>query len=146
MTLKRIDHVNLMVEDLPAAISFFTTLGMILEGEQPIEGDWLDRLNGLKDMKVDIALMKTPDGHNKIEITQFRNPKLVESTPINPPPNTLGLRQMMCVVDDIDDTLARLLAQGAEQIGETVQYQNFYKLCYVRGPAGIIICLTEELV
>jgi len=142
MTIKRMDHVSVIVEDLAAAIAFFTTLGMQLEGQAPVEGPWVDRLNGLKDVQVDIAMMKTPDGHARVELTAFRNPQLVDVVPAVAPPNTAGLRQIMFAVDDLDDTVARL---GAELVGEIVRYEDKYKLGYVRGPAGIIIALAEEL-
>jgi catechol 2,3-dioxygenase-like lactoylglutathione lyase family enzyme len=138
------DHVSVIVDDLPAAIAFFTALGMALEGQMPVEGQWVDRLNGLEGVQVDIALMRTPDGHGKVELTKFRHPELVEVEPAIAPPNTLGLRQIMFAVDDIDDTVARLRAHGAELIGEMVQYADKYRLCYVRGPAGIIVALAQE--
>ncbi len=139
------DHVSVIVDDLPAAIAFFTTLGMALEGEMSVEGAWVDRLNGLKGVKVNIAMMVTPDGHGRVELTRFRNPELVRSEPVVAPPNTLGLRQIMFAVEDIDDTVARLRAHGAELVGEMVQYEDKYRLCYVRGPAGIIVALAEEI-
>jgi catechol 2,3-dioxygenase-like lactoylglutathione lyase family enzyme len=142
MTIKRMDHVSVIVDDLKAAITFFSTLGMKLEGEMPVAGDWVDRLNGLEDVKVDIATMLTPDGHGRVELTTFRNPELVATVPAIAPPNTLGLRQIMFEVEDLDDTLAGL---DAELIGEVVQYEDKYKLCYVRGPAGIIVALAEQL-
>jgi len=145
MTIKRMDHVSIIVDDLAAAISFFTTLGMTVEGEMPVEGSWVDRLNGLEGVQVDITMMRTPDGHGRVELTKFRNPDLVEAEPANPPPNTLGLRQIMFAVEDVDDTVARLRALGAELIGEVVQYEDKYRLCYMRGPAGIIVALAEEL-
>src|SRR5512147_2349077 len=131
------DHLSVIVDDLPAAIAFFTALGMALEGRMPVEGQWVDRLNGLEGVQVDIALMRTPDGHGKVELTKFRHPELVEVEPAIAPPNALGLRQIMFAVDDIDATVARLRAHGAELIGEMVQYADKYQLCYVRGPAGI---------
>jgi catechol 2,3-dioxygenase-like lactoylglutathione lyase family enzyme len=139
------DHVSVIVDDLPSAIAFFTALGMALEGQMPVEGPWVDRLNGLESVQVDIALMRTPDGHGKVELTKFRHPELVEVEPAIAPPNTLGLRQIMFAVDDIDATVARLRAHGAERIGEMVQYADRYRLCYVRGPAGIIVALAQEL-
>jgi catechol 2,3-dioxygenase-like lactoylglutathione lyase family enzyme len=145
MSIKRMDHVSVVVEDLPAAIAFFTTLGMALEGEQPVEGPWVDRLCGLEGVQVDIAMMRTPDGHGQVELTKFRNPGLVRSEPAIPPPNTPGLRQIMFAVEDLEDTVARLRAHGAEPVGEVVQYEDKYKLCYLRGPAGVIIALAEEL-
>jgi catechol 2,3-dioxygenase-like lactoylglutathione lyase family enzyme len=145
MTIKRMDHVSIVVDDLPAAIAFFTTLGMAREGQMPVEGPWVDRLNGLEGVQVDIALMRTPDGHSRVELTKFRNPDLVAAEPANAPPNTLGLRQIMFAVEDLDDTVERLRALGAELIGEIVRYEDKYRLCYVRGPAGIIVALAEEL-
>lgn len=142
MTIKRMDHVSVIVDDLASAIAFFTTVGMKLEGEMPVEGAWVDRLNGLEGVQVDIATLLTPDGHGRVELTKFRNPGLVKSEPAIAPPNTLGLRQIMFAVEDLDDTVARL---RAELIGDVVQYEDKYKLCYVRGPAGIIVALSEEL-
>ena len=145
MTIKRMDHVSVIVDDLPAAINFFTTLGMEIEGEMPVEGPWVDRLNGLKGVQVDITMMRTPDGHGRVELTRFRNPALVPAEPAIAPPNTLGLRQIMFAVEDLDDTMARLRAHGCKLIGEVVQYEDKYRLCYMRGPAGIIVALSEEL-
>ena len=145
MTIKRMDHVSIIVDDLPAAIAFFTTLGMAVEGQMPVEGSWVDRLNGLDGVRVDIAMMRTPDGHGRVELTRFRHPDLVQAEPSMAPPNTLGLRQVMFAVEDLDATVARLRAHGAELIGEVVQYEDKYRLCYVRGPAGIILALAEEL-
>ncbi len=145
MTIKRMDHVTVVVDDLPAAIAFFTTLGMAVEGEAPVEGPWVDRLNGLEGVQVDITTMLTPDGHGRLELTKFRNPELIAAGPVNAPPNTLGLRQIMFAVEDLDDTVARLRAHGSELIGEVVQYEDQYRLCYMRGPAGIIVALAEEL-
>jgi catechol 2,3-dioxygenase-like lactoylglutathione lyase family enzyme len=145
MTIKRLDHVSVVVEDLSAATAFFTALGMTKEGEAPIEGPWVDRINGIENIQVDIVMMKTPDGHGRLELTKFRNPKLVKIEPAVAPPNAMGLRSVMFTVDSVDDTVARLLALGAELIGEVVQYEDKYKLCYMRGPAGIIVSLAEEL-
>ncbi len=145
MTIKRLDHVSVVVEDLPAAIAFFSALGMTVEGEAPVEGPWVDRVNGLESVQVDIVMMRTPDGHGRLELTRFRHPNLVESQPAIAPPNTRGLRSGMFAVESVDDSLARLRAQGAELIGEGAQYEDIYRLCYVRGPAGIIVALAEEL-
>ena len=145
MTIKRLDHVSVVVEDLAAAVAFFTLLGMSVEGEAPIEGPWVDRVNGIKGIQVNIVMMRTPDGHGKLELTKFHNPKLVEIEPAVAPPNALGLRSIMFAVESVDDTIARLRAHGGELIGEVVQYENLYKLCYMRGPAGIIVALAEEL-
>ena len=145
MAIQRMDHVSVVVDDLPAAIAFFTTLGMTLEGEAPVEGPSVDRLCGLEGVQADIAMMRTPDGPGRVELTKYRNPALVAAEPAIAPPNTLGLRQIMFAVDDLDDTAARLRAHGAELVGEVVQYEDKYKLCYMRGPAGIIVALAEEL-
>jgi catechol 2,3-dioxygenase-like lactoylglutathione lyase family enzyme len=145
MAIKRMDHVSIIVDDLPAAIAFFTTLGMAFEGEMPVEGPWVDHLNGLAGVQVDITTLLTPDGHSRLELTKFRNPELVPAEPVNAPPNTLGLRQIMFVVEDLDDTVARLRAHGSELIGEVVQYEDQYRLGYIRGPAGVIVALAEEL-
>jgi catechol 2,3-dioxygenase-like lactoylglutathione lyase family enzyme len=145
MTIKRMDHVSVVVDDLPAAIAFFTTLGMALEGQMPVEGPSVDRLCGLEGVHADIAMMRTPDGHGRLELTKFRKPDLVQAQPASAPPNTLGLRQIMFAVEDIDDTVARLRNHGAELIGDVVQYEDKYRLCYMRGPASIIVALAEEL-
>src|SRR5437763_1712100 len=145
MTIKRLDHVSVVVDDLPAAIAFFTTLGMTVEGRAPIEGPWVDRINGIEGVQVDIVMMGTPDGHGRLELTKFRNPKLVEIEPAIAPPNALGLRSVMFTVESVDATVARRSATGAELIGEVVQYEDKYRLCYMRGPASIIVALAEEL-
>jgi catechol 2,3-dioxygenase-like lactoylglutathione lyase family enzyme len=145
MTIKRLDHVSVVVDDLAAAVAFFTTLGMTVEGEAPIEGPWVDRINAIENVQVDIVMMRTPDGHGRLELTKFRNPKLVEIEPAIAPPNALGLRSIMFAVENLDDTVARLRAEGAQLIGEVVQYENVYRLCYMRGPARIIVALAEEL-
>jgi len=139
------DHVSVVVDDLAAAIAFFTTLGMALEGKAPVEGAWVDRLCGLEGVQVEIAMMRTPDGHGRVELTKFRNPELVGVEPRIVPPNTLGLRQIMFAVEHIDDTVTRLRAHGAELVGDVVQYEDKYRLCYMRGPAGIIVALAEKL-
>jgi catechol 2,3-dioxygenase-like lactoylglutathione lyase family enzyme len=141
MAIKRLDHVSVVVNDLAAAIAFFTELGLNLEGKAAVEGSWVDRVNGLENVQVDIVMMRTPDGHGRLELTKFRNPKLVEIEP----PNTLGLRSVMFTVESVDDTVARMRAYGAELIGEVAQYENLYRLCYMRGPGGIIVALAEEL-
>jgi len=144
MTIQRLDHVSIVVDDLPAAIAFFTTLGMTREGEATVEGPWVDRVNGIEGIHVDIVMLQTPDGHGRLELTKFRNPTLVKSEPAIAPPNTLGLRSIMFTVDRVDDTVARLRATGAELLGEVAQYEELYRLCYLRGPAGIIVALAEE--
>ena len=145
MAIKRLDHISVVVDDLAAAIAFFTALGMTLEGEAPIEGPWVDRVNGLENVQVDIVMMRTPDGHGQLELTKFRNPKLVKIEPPIAPPNTLGLRSVMFAVENLDDIVARLRGEGAELVGEVAQYEGKYRLCYMRGPAGIIVALAEEL-
>jgi catechol 2,3-dioxygenase-like lactoylglutathione lyase family enzyme len=145
MAIKRLDHVSVVVGDLAAAIAFFTALGMTIEGEARVEGPWVDRVNALNGVQVDIVMMRTPDGHGRLELTRFRNPKLVEIEPAVAPPNTLGLRSIMFTVESVDDTVARLRAHGAELVGEVAQYEDKYRLCYMRGPASIIVALAEEL-
>jgi catechol 2,3-dioxygenase-like lactoylglutathione lyase family enzyme len=144
MTIQRMDHVGVVVDDLEAATAFFVELGMELEGEAPIEGSSVDLLNGLDGVRVDIAMMRTPDGHGKLELTKFHSPTAVSAEPENAP-NTLGLRSIMFAVDDIDATVAGLRARGAELVGEVAQYQDSYRLCYARGPEGMIIALAEQL-
>ena len=145
MTILRLDHMSVVVDDLEAAKAFFVELGMELEGEAPIEGPSVDRLNGLDGIRVDIAMMRTLDGHGKLELTKFHSPAAISAEPENAPPNTLGLRSIMFAVDDIDATVAALRALGAELVGEVVQYQDSYRLCYMRGPAGIIVALAQQL-
>jgi catechol 2,3-dioxygenase-like lactoylglutathione lyase family enzyme len=145
MTIKRLDHISVVVEDLAAGVAFFSELGLELEGEAAVEGEWVDRVNGLESVQVDIVMMRTPDGHGRLELTKFRNPKLVEIEPLKAPPNTLGLRSVMFTVESVEDTVARLRTNGAELLGEVAQYENMYRLCYMRGPAGIIVALAEEL-
>ena len=145
MTIQRMDHVSVVVDDLAAAKAFFFELGMELEAEVPIEGRWADRVNGLDGVRVDIAMMRTPDGHGRLELTKFHAPTAVSAEPENPPPNTRGLRSVMFAVDDVDATVTRLRAHGAELVGEVAQYQDSYRLCYVRGPEGIIVALAEQL-
>jgi len=145
MTIKRLDHISVVVDDLAAAIAFFTALGLTRDGEMPVEGPWVDRVNGLAGVQVDIVMMRTPDGHGRLELTKFRHPQLVASEPAIAPPNTLGLRSVMFTVDSVDDTVARLRAHGGELVGEVAQYEDQYRLCYLRGPAGIIVALAEEL-
>ena len=145
MTIQRMDHVGVVVDDLKAAIAFFVELGMEVEGEARIEGPWVDRVNGLDGVRVDIAMMRTPDGHGRLELTKFHTPTAVSAEPENALGNTLGLRSIMFAVDDIDATIAGLRAHGAELVGEVAQYRDSYRLCYVRGPEGIIVALAEQL-
>ena len=145
MALKRMDNVGIVFEDLQAAIVFFKELGLELEGEMRIEGDWSDRVVGLKDQQVDIAMMRTPDGHGRLELMQYQRPAVITPVPKNAPANTLGIRRIMFAVDDIDDTVKRLRNLGAELVGEVVNYENIYRLCYLRGPEGVVIALAEEI-
>ena len=145
MTIQRLDHVSVVVDDLEAAKAFFVELGMEREGKAQIEGLWADRAVGLDGVRSVIAMMRTPDGHSKLELTRYRAPAASSAEPENPPPNTLGLHRVMFAVDDIDDVAARLRAHGAELLGELAQYEDSYRLCYVRGPEGIIIALAEQL-
>jgi catechol 2,3-dioxygenase-like lactoylglutathione lyase family enzyme len=144
MTIQRMDNVGIVVDDLEAAIAFFVELGLELEGEATVEGRWVDRVVGLDGVRADIAMVRTPDGHSRLELTRFHTPAAVRAEP-NAPANTLGIRRMMFAVDDIEDVLARLRAHGAELIGEVAQYEDSYRLCYVRGPEGIIVALAEQL-
>ena len=145
MTIRRLDHISVVVDDLPDAIAFFTALGMTVEGKAPVEGPWVDRVNGIEGVQVDIVMMRTPDGHGRLELTKFHNPQLVAIEPAIAPPNAPGLRSVMFAVESLDETVARLRAHGAELIGEVAQYEDKYRLCYMRGPAGIIVALAEEL-
>ncbi len=145
MAIRRMDSVLVVVDDLEAAKAFFAELGMELEGEAPVEGPWADRVVGLDGVRADIALMRTPDGHGRVELTRFHSPPAVRSEPAPAPANSLGIRRIMFAVDDIDDVLARLRAHGAELVGGIAQYGDSYRLCFVRGPEGIIIGLAEEL-
>jgi catechol 2,3-dioxygenase-like lactoylglutathione lyase family enzyme len=143
--IKRMDNVGIVVDDLAPAVAFFKELGLELEGEAQVEGRSVDRLIGLDGVRADIAMMRTPDGHGRLELTKFHSPPAVSAEPNNAPPNTLGIRRIMFAVDDIDDVAARLRAHGAELVGELVQYESSYRLCYVRGPEGILVALAEQL-
>lgn len=145
MTIQRLDHVGVVVDDLEAAVAFFVDLGLELEGRAPIEGRWVDRVSGLEGVRVDIAMLRTPDDHGRLELTKFHTPVAASAEPQDAPGNTLGLRSIMFAVDDVDTTVAGLRARGAELVGEVVQYQDSYRLCYVRGPGGIIVALAEQL-
>jgi len=145
MALKRMDNVGIVVESLDAAISFFAELGLELEGRAMVEGEWAGRVTGLGDQRVEIAMMRTPDGHSRLELSRFITPP-VASDHRNAPVNALGYLRVMFAVDDIDDTLARLRQYGAELVSsEVVQYQDVYRLCYIRGPEGLLIGLAQEL-
>src|SRR6202011_5337055 len=144
MALKRMDNVGIVVEDLGGTIDFFRELGLELEGRATIEGEWAGRVTGLGDHRVEIAMMRTPDGHSRLELSRFLAPPVVADHR-NAPVNALGYLRVMFTVEDIDDTLARLGKRGAELVGEVVQYENSYRLCYIRGPEGILIGLAQEL-
>jgi catechol 2,3-dioxygenase-like lactoylglutathione lyase family enzyme len=138
------DNLGIVVEDIEAAIEFFTELGLHLEGRAPIEGEWAGSVTGLQDMRVEIAMMCTPDGHSRLELSRFLAPAVIADHR-NAPVNALGYLRVMFTVEDIDDTLARLVNLGAEVVGKVVQYENSYRLCYIRGPEGILIGLAQEL-
>jgi catechol 2,3-dioxygenase-like lactoylglutathione lyase family enzyme len=144
MTVKRMDNVGIVVESLDAAIAFFAELGLTLEGRAMIEGEWAGRVTGLGTQRVEIAMMVTPDGHSRLELSRFLDPPVVADHR-TAPVNALGYLRVMFAVDDIDDTLARLGGRGAQLVGEVVQYEEAYRLCYIRGPEGILIGLAQEL-
>jgi catechol 2,3-dioxygenase-like lactoylglutathione lyase family enzyme len=144
MTVKRMDNVGVVVESLDAAIAFFAELGLDLEGRATIEGDWAGRVTGLGDQRVEIAMMRTPDGHSRLELSRFLTPPAVADHR-NAPVNALGYLRVMFTVEDIHDTLMRLRRHGALLVGEVVRYENAYLLCYVRGPEGLLIGLAQEL-
>jgi len=143
MTLLRMDNILVVVEDLDAAIAFFLELGMELEGRAELSGDWVDRVIGVDGAHDEIAMLRTPDGHGKLELTQFHTPEAVAPRPMDLPVNALGYRRLMSSVDDLDAVLARLLAAGAELVRDVVQYEDVYRLCFIRGPEGLIIGLAE---
>ncbi len=145
MTIRRMDNVLIVVDDLEAAKAFFVELGMELEGETTVEGPSVDRLIGLQNVRATLALMRTPDGHGRIELDKFHTPAAIRTGPENVPVNALGIRRIMLAVDDLDGLVARLLAHGAELMGDVVQYENLYRLAYIRGPEGIIVALSEQL-
>jgi catechol 2,3-dioxygenase-like lactoylglutathione lyase family enzyme len=144
MAIKRMDNVGIVVESLDTAISFFTELGLKLEGRDTVEGEWAGRVTGLGTQRVEIAMMVTPDGHSRLELSRFVTPPVVADHR-NAPVNALGYLRVMFAVDDLDETLARLRKHGAQLVGEVVQYEDVYRLCYIRGPEGLLIGLAEEL-
>jgi catechol 2,3-dioxygenase-like lactoylglutathione lyase family enzyme len=144
MTVQRMDNVGIVVEDLPATIAFFRELGLELEGQGTVEGEWAGRVTGLGDQRVEIAMMRTPDGHSRLELSRFLTPAVVADHR-NAPVNALGYLRVMFAVDDLDDTLARLREHAAQLVGEVVQYEDAYRLCYVRGPEGLLIGLAEQV-
>jgi catechol 2,3-dioxygenase-like lactoylglutathione lyase family enzyme len=145
MTLKRMDNVLIVVEDLEAATAFFAELGMAPNGETQVEGPWVGRVIGLDGVRADIVMMRTPDGHGGVELTRFHTPPAVRVGPENTPTNALGIRRIMFAVEDIDDVVARLRSRGGELVGEIAQYEDSYRLCFMRGPEGIIVGLAEQL-
>jgi catechol 2,3-dioxygenase-like lactoylglutathione lyase family enzyme len=144
MTIKRLDNIGIVVENLDAAIDFFTELGLELEGRAPIEGDWADGVTGLKNMRCEIAMLRTPDGHGRLELSKFHAPPIAADHR-TAPVNSLGYLRVMFAVENLDDLLTRLQKHGATLVGEVVNYQNIYRLCYIRGPEGILIGLAEQL-
>ena len=145
MTTRRMDNVGVVVADLAAAIAFFVELGLELEGQAAVEGRWADRVVGLDGVRVDVAMMRTPDGHGRLELMKFHSPAAVSAEPKNAPANTLGIRRIMFAVEDIEDVLGCLRAHGAELVGNLAQYEDSYRLCYIRGPEGMIVALAEPL-
>jgi catechol 2,3-dioxygenase-like lactoylglutathione lyase family enzyme len=144
MTIQRMDHVGIVVDDLADAVAFFTTLGLELQGEAPVEGDWVDRIVGLEGVRAQIAMLRTPDGHGRLELTKFHTPS-TEGGYERAPANALGIRHVAFAVEDIDAVLARLRARGAELVGELGRYEDSYRLCYIRGPEGIIVELAQQI-
>jgi len=145
MTLQRMDNVLIVVEDLEAVTAFFAELGMELEGETTVEGPAVDQTVGLEGVRADITMMRAPDGHGRVELTRFHTPPAVRVEPASAPANALGIRRIMFAVRDIDDVVARLRGHGAELVGEIAQYEDIYRLCFLRGPEGIIVGLAEQL-
>ena len=145
MGIQRLDNVAIVVADLDAAVAFFTDVGMELEGRTPIEGLFADQTVGLDGVHSEIAMLRTPDGHGRVELTTYHSPALITADQVAPAPNTVGLHRLMFAVDDLDATLARLRPHGAELLGEVANYQNVYRLCYLRGPSGIIVALAERI-
>jgi catechol 2,3-dioxygenase-like lactoylglutathione lyase family enzyme len=144
VAVQRMDNVGIVVDDLPAAIAFFRELGLEFEGRAMIEGDWSGRVTGLRDQRVEIAMMRTPDGHSRLELSRFLAPPVVADHR-NAPVNALGYLRVMFAVDDLDDTLARLRKHGAQLVDEVVRYEDVYRLCYIRGPEGLLIGLAEQI-
>ena len=145
MGVQRMDNVAIVVEDLDAAIAFFAELGLEPQGRAQIEGAFADLTVGLDGVRSEIAMMRTPDGHSRLELTRYDHPAAVPAQPGGPPPNTVGLHRVMFAVDDIDDTVDRLRAHGAELLGEVARYEDTFRLCYLRGPAGVIVALAEQI-
>jgi catechol 2,3-dioxygenase-like lactoylglutathione lyase family enzyme len=146
MTVLRLEHIGIVVDDLAAATAFFTALGLEVDGETSVEGGLVDRINGLQDVRADVVMLRTPDGGTQLELAKYRSPAYEgDDGPAPPPANTPGIRHILFVVDDIEAALAGLRAHGGELVGELVNYEDIYMLCYVRGPAGIIVELAEKI-
>ena len=145
MTVERMEHVGIVVDDLAAAVEFFLALGLVMDGETSVEGEVVDRMTGLDGVRSDLAFLQTPDGHGKLEVVQYRSPEREGDDPPSPRPNSPGLNHLLFAVDDVDATLARLQPRGAELVGEVIDYGTSYRLCYLRGPGGMIIELAEKL-
>jgi catechol 2,3-dioxygenase-like lactoylglutathione lyase family enzyme len=145
MAIQRMDNVLIVVADLDEVIGFFVELGMELESRGPVEGRWVERVIGIDGVRQEFAMLRTPDGHGKVELAQFHAPRAVGGVPAGAPANTLGIRRIMFAVDDIEDVVGRLCARGAELVGEIVRYEDVYRLCYLRGPEGIVVGLAEQL-
>jgi catechol 2,3-dioxygenase-like lactoylglutathione lyase family enzyme len=145
MAIRRLDNVLIVVEDLDAVIAFFVELGMELEGRGPAEGEWVERVIGITGVRQDVAMLKVPDGSGRVELARFHAPAAVPGVPRDAPANTLGIRRVMFAVDDIEDVVTRLRAHGAELVGDLVDYEGVYRLCYVRGPEGIVVGLAQQL-
>jgi catechol 2,3-dioxygenase-like lactoylglutathione lyase family enzyme len=144
MAVRRLDHVSVVVDELAEAVAYFVELGLEVEDQATVEGAWVDRVNALDGVRVDIAMMRTPDGHGKLELTRFHTPQATTREP-SAPSNTLGLRSVMFEVDDVEDTVDRLRAHGGELVGTVEEYEGVYRLCYVRGPGGIIVALAQQI-
>lgn len=145
MAIRRMDNVLIVVEDMDAVVAFFVELGMELEGRGPVEGRWVERVIGVDGIRQEVAMLRTPDGHGRVELAMFHAPEPVRPEPAVAPANTLGIRRVMFAVDDVEDVIARLRPHGAELVGEVMRYEDVYLLCYLRGPEGIIVGLAEEL-
>ena len=145
MAIQRMDNVLIVVEDLDAMIAFLVELGMELEGKGPVEGRWVEQVIGIDDVRQDVAMLRTPDGHGGVELTRFHTPRAVRPEPERAPSNTLGLRRIMFEVDDVDEVVDRLRGHGAELVGEIAQYEDAYRLCFVRGPEGIVVGVAARL-
>jgi catechol 2,3-dioxygenase-like lactoylglutathione lyase family enzyme len=145
MAIRRMDNVGIVVADMDAAVAFFTELGMVVEGKTQVAGPWADQTVGLDGVRCDIVMMRTPDGHGRFELSKYQTPAAIPATPQSPPHNTVGMHRVMFAVDDLDDVLARLRPYGAELVGGVAQYEDSVRLCYVRGPEGIILGLAEQL-